>query len=127
MKNTCYIGIFALLLSCSDSMKPLYGKWDVQSDYYKATYLIFEEHDSVKGKVLYYNDNTSIYREGEEQDFYVFKDLKKEDGHYVDAISGATNTAEKAISIQQKHQDTLEVITYIMRKPLLETWVRNNN
>ena len=115
------------LLCCNDNEQLLYGKWQVISNYYKATYEIIKENDSIKAEVLYYNDGTTIIREKDAKTYYVFKDLKASEDLFVDAMSGATKTddSKKNIAIKIKHNDTLEVTQYIANKPLKEIWVRN--
>ncbi len=125
MKLYAYLFLLILFCRCSPTAEELYGTWNVKSNYYRATYRIYKEHDSVKGKVLYYNDDTSIYREGDTKEYYVFKNLKPDGKGYADALSGATVTDNsKTIYIEPKHPDTLSVTHYIMHKPLTEIWVR---
>ncbi|WP_299552368.1 hypothetical protein [Seonamhaeicola sp.] len=127
MKRIAYIIILFSMSSCSNGIKNLYGTWNVKSNHYKATYLILNENDSVKAKVLYYNDGTSIYKESEHKSYYVFENLKPKGALYVDAISGATiKDTNKNSSIRIIHKDTIEVTTYIMHRPLKETWKRIN-
>ena len=126
MKSYLYVLFLIVLCGCSHTTEELYGTWKVQSKYYRATYEIYMEHDSVKAKVLYYNDDTSIYRDGDTKEYYLFKNLKPDGKGYADAISGATITNNnKTIYIEPKHRDTLTVTHYIMHKPLNEIWVRN--
>ena len=90
MKKIILFAILIIAFSCAKKENPLLGKWKVDSKFYKATYHILESNDSVQGKVLYYNDDTTIIREVDGKDYYVFKNLKEKENVYVDAISGAT-------------------------------------
>ncbi|WP_292945370.1 hypothetical protein [Olleya sp. UBA1516] len=126
-KQVCAI-LLIITFSCSKSAPELLGVWQVKSNYYKATYSIINENDSIKAKVLYYNDGTTILRKEDKNTFYVFENLKPSNNGYVDAVSGATKTNEikPNIELQSLHKDTLEVITYLRNKPLKEVWIRIN-
>lgn len=115
--------------SCKTKENPLLGVWKINSKFYKATCKIIKDENSVKGLVLYYNDDTTIYKykEGDgESKNYFFNNLIEKKGTYVDAVSGATKTdkLEEAVTLKLLSKDTLEVTTHIMRKPLKETWIR---
>lgn len=114
------------LCSCYRQYNDIKGEWKVNSKFYHATYQIIEEDDNLNGLVLYYNDGTTKYTYDGTKRRYVFTGLKKEKNQYVDGISGATskNSTPKSIEIKSKSEDTLEVTTYIMDKPLLEIWTR---
>ena len=104
------------------------GIWKVDSKFYKATCEILEENDTVKGVVLYYNDNTTKYKhEVGAPKSYFFNDIKEKNGTYIDAISGATKIENnnKTATLHLLSKDTLEITTYIMNKPLKEIWTRN--
>ncbi|WP_460219267.1 hypothetical protein [Psychroserpens sp. MEBiC05023] len=126
MKNRVLLFILLVAFSCAEKENPLLGKWEVDSKYYRAIYNIIKSNDSVKGKVLYYNDDTTIIRESDGKDYYIFMDLKEDEGIYVDAISGATksNDIKPNIELNLIHLDTLDVTTYIRNKPLKEIWIR---
>ncbi|WP_339756607.1 hypothetical protein [uncultured Winogradskyella sp.] len=127
MKMKLSLLLLIMSLSCTQKADVLLGTWRVQSPFYKATCKILEENDSIKGLVLYYNDDTTVYsyKEGEAKNYF-FNNLKEKGGQYIDAISGATKTKssnEKA-TLNLLSKDTLEITTYIMHKPLKEIWVR---
>ncbi len=128
MKKMLLLVILSILFSCDKKENPLIGTWKVDSKFYKATCNILEKDDYIKGLVLYYNDDTTIYKyeEGKPKNYF-FKNLKEKEDGYVDAISGATQikTAEETVKLKLISEDTLEVTTYIMNKPLKETWIRN--
>ena len=126
MKRIVLVFLIALIVSCTSNDSKLYGSWNVVSKYYKGTYKIFKENDSIKAKVLYYNDGTTIIRESNNENYYAFNNLKKQDEIYVDAISGATKTndVKPNIELNLSHPDTLDVTTYIRNKPLKEVWIR---
>lgn len=126
MKSTVPCLTILLLAACSQKTDVLLGEWKVISTYYKGTYEIIEENDSIKGRVLYYNDDTTIIQKKEGGNFYVFENLKASEDHFIDAISGATITKNTTpnISLYPIHKDTLEVVTHIRQKPLKELWVR---
>lgn len=126
MKRLAIIWMCVFMVSCTKDHSKLYGTWEVVSKYYEGKYKIIEVNDSIQGKVLYYNDNTTVIREGVGKEYYVFKNLKKSNNTYVDAISGATNTndSKPIIELNLKHDDTLVATRYISNKPLEEIWVR---
>ena len=124
MKNSFTIFICILLTSCLKKEHQIIGLWKVNSNFYKATYKIVEEQNKLIGKVIYYNDDTTVLHEtGTDKDIFLFN-LKPNKAGYVDAVSGATKTKNYYTSIKTKHKDTLEVTTYIQNKPLTETWTR---
>lgn len=104
------------------------GIWKVDSKFYTATCEILEEDNTIKGVVLYYNDNTTVYKHEDGQPkSYFFKNITEKNGVYIDAVSGATKTenSNETATLHLLDQDTLEVTTYIMNKPLKEIWIRN--
>jgi len=128
MKIQTYILLLLIMCSCSKTPTVLLGQWKVESKYYQATYAIIEDNDSIKAKVLYYNDGTTIVREKDQKDYYVFKNLKYTNNRYVDAVSGATKVKEiqPSIELNPIHKDTLKITKYIRNKPLKEVWTRIN-
>lgn len=128
MKKHFFSILLIITFSCSKNSTDLLGTWRVQSNYYKAIYTILEENDSIKSKVLYYNDGTTIIRQQDNNDYYVFENLKPTNNIYVDAVSGATksNELKSNIEILIANKDTLKVTKYIRNKPLKEVWVRIN-
>ncbi|WP_272149982.1 hypothetical protein [Tenacibaculum aiptasiae] len=118
-------GLLIFLIGCSTQIdKRILGIWDVQSSFYKATYKIEKQANKLVGKVIYYNDDTTIIREtGTDKDIFL-NNLTYKNNTFVDAISGATQTNSNNLKIKIKHKDTLEVTSYIMHKPLIEIWVR---
>lgn len=124
MKKTL-LSLIVLLTACSTQIdKRVLGTWNVQSNFYKATYKIEKQGKKLIGKVLYYNDDTTVLHETKtDKDIFLY-DLKYKNEVYVDAISGATNTVSEKLAIKVKHKDTLEVTSYINKKPLIENWTR---
>ena len=128
--QTISIYVFLLgLISCQTSPSPIEGKWQVVSEFYKATYQIKKEAGSIVGKVLYYNDGTTHYKANGESNQYLFKDLSLEGNKYVDGVTGATSTkSEQApqhtIELELLHEDTILAISYLMHQPIQETWIR---
>lgn len=118
-------GLLIFLIGCSTQIdERILGIWNVQSSFYKATYKIEKQANKLVGKVIYYNDDTTIIREtGTDKDIFL-NNLTYKDDTFVDAISGATQTNSDNLKIKIKHKDTLEVTSYIMHKPLIEIWVR---
>lgn len=114
-----------LIFSCTTKIDDrIFGEWNVQSNFYRATYRIEKQSSKIVGKVLYYNDDTTVLHEtGTDKDIFL-KNLKFKENKFVDAVSGATKTNKKAITIEVKHKDTLEVTSYVMHKPLVEIWTR---
>ena len=117
--------ITIILTACSTNIdQRVLGIWKTNSNYYKAVYKIEKSNQKITGKLLYYNDGTTVLHEtGTDKDIFI-KDLKYKNQCYVDAVSGATKTTTQSYKIKVKHNDTLEVTTYIRNKPLIETWTR---
>ncbi|WP_047788947.1 hypothetical protein [Tenacibaculum mesophilum] len=114
-----------LFLGCSKPFdQRIIGIWKTNSKFYKATYKFEKVNKHIVGKLLYYNDGTTILHEtGTDKDIFI-KNLLYKDLLFIDALSGATQTNTLNYQIEVKHQDTLKVTTYIRRKPLIETWTR---
>jgi hypothetical protein len=119
------LGLLIILMGCSTQIdKRVLGIWNVQSSFYKATYKIEKKGKKIIGKLLYYNDDTTVlHKTNTDKDIFLH-DLKYKNDVYVDAISGATKTTSKSLTIKIKHQDTLEITSYIRHQPLIETWTR---
>ncbi len=119
-----------LAFSCVKKNNPIIGTWEVDSKFYKATCNIIEEDNSIKGQVLYYNDDTTVYKyeEGKPKNYF-FNNLKEKKGVFVDAVSGATkkNESKEMVTLNLLSKDTLEVTTFIMHQPLKELWIRIQN
>lgn len=113
-----------LVFSCSKNSETLLGTWKVDSKFYRATYNIVEVDGDLKAEVIYYNDDTTVLRQNKAAPFYLFHNLKYQDDHSLDAISGATKTKAQPVFIKLKHKDTLEVTTYLSKKPLKEIWIK---
>lgn len=112
-------------ISCSKSFdNRILGEWKTNSKFYKATYKFEKISKNIVGKLLYYNDGTTVLQEtGTKKDIFI-ENLDYKDNVFVDAVSGATQTTSQNYQIKVKHQDTLEVTTYIRNRPLIETWTR---
>ncbi len=115
-----------IIVSCDNKTEQLLGIWTVDSKFYRAKYEVLKENDSLKALILYYNDDTTVLRHDPKNPQYFFSNLKKKKEVFVDAISGATKQEKQSLSIEQTHLDTLEVTTYILNKPLKETWIRTH-
>lgn len=114
-------------VSCKDTIDPLEGEWEVRSRFFKARYEILREDDQLKGLVLFYDDGTTKYRYDGTKRHYAYQNLVKKDSVYVDAVSGATQVKEdhKMIDhIKMIGNDTLEMVSYMMNKPIVDVWVR---
>lgn len=116
--------ILIFLVGCSTQIdNRILGTWKVQNSFYRATYKIEKAGEKLIGKVLYYNDDTTILKEtGTDKDIFLNNLTYKNDA-FVDAISGETIT-QKNISITIQSNDTLAVTKYIHNKPLTEIWTR---
>ncbi|MCH2032537.1 MAG: hypothetical protein MK202_03365 [Tenacibaculum sp.] len=113
------------LMSCSTSVDHrIFGTWKTNSKFYAATYKIEKNSEKIIGKLLYYNDGTTVLHETKSDKDIFIKDLQYENEAFVDATSGATQTTSKKYQIKIKHTDTLEVTTYVRNKPSIETWTR---
>lgn len=129
MKRWIIILLTFFWIVCNHQSDDMVGEWVVQSKHYSATYRILQEGKKLNGLVLYYNDGTTKYRHDGEKFYYIFTGLEKDDGIYVDAVTGATskNDTPKTLEINKRNIDTLDVTTYIRNKPLREIWTRNKN
>lgn len=127
MKKTILLTLFITVFSCGKTDNPLLGLWKVNSKFYKATCQILEENNEVKGLVLYYNDDTTVYsyKDGQDKNYF-FNNIKKHDNVYIDAVSGATKTEKSndLVTLNLISKDTLEVKTYLMKKPIKEIWIK---
>ncbi|CAL2104545.1 conserved protein of unknown function [Tenacibaculum sp. 190130A14a] len=114
-----------LFLGCSKSFdQRIIGIWKTNSKFYEATYKFEKVRKNIVGKLLYYNDGTTILREtGTDKDIFI-KNLQYKDRLFIDAVSGATQTTSSNYQIKVKHKDTLEVTTHIRNKPSIEIWTR---
>lgn len=120
--------LLILMVACTSKIDDrILGTWEVQSKFYRATYKIEKKSKKLVGKILYYNDDTTIIREtGTDKDIFL-TNLTYKKGTYIDAVSGATKTQKESLTIKIRHKDTLEVKTYIMHKPLIEFWTRKKS
>jgi hypothetical protein len=113
--------------ACKKEVHPdLFGKWRIDSKFYTSTCEIVKENGQVKGKVLYYYDGTTQHRHSDKKVYYYFENLVPKDSIYVDGISGATQLNDENINLSIKiiHKDSLQVSTYIRKKPVIEKWIR---
>lgn len=119
-------GLSIFIIGCNLKIdNRILGTWKVQSNYYDATYKIEKQGKKLIGKVIYYNDGTTILRETKTQKDVFLKNLKYKNNIFIDAVSGATKTNSNYVSIKVNHKDTLEVTSYIMNKPLIEFWIKS--
>lgn len=104
------------------------GEWRTNSEFYSAKYKIHLENDSVRGEVLYYNDGTTIFEKSDSDRKFIFSHLLKEEGVYVDAVSGATKTSDNTNpqmwAIKIRHDDTLAIGQKIGKQTRTEIWTR---
>ena len=123
--NKVLLVFILLLFACTAKIdNRIFGEWNVQSNYYRAIYKIEKQNGKIIGKVLYYNDDTTVLHEtGTDKDIFL-EDLKFKENKFIDAVSGATKTNKEALTIEVKHKDTLKVTSYVMHKPSVEIWIR---
>lgn len=128
MKKAFLLAVIITVSACAKKENPMLGLWKVDSKFYKASCQILEENDEVKGLVLYYNDDTTVYRykEGEDKNYF-FKNIKEKNDMYIDAVSGATKTekSSESVTLNLISKDTLEVTTYMMKKTIKEIWIKH--
>ncbi|WP_299247350.1 hypothetical protein [uncultured Aquimarina sp.] len=128
MRKAFLIFVAIISFSCMERENSMLGLWKVDSKFYKATCEIVEEANTLKGLVIYYNDDTTVYRykEGEPKNYF-FNNLKEKNGVYVDAVAGATKmeNLHDTVTLNQLSKDTLEVTTHMMHKPIKEIWIRH--
>ncbi len=119
-----FLILFIFSISCSSKIdQRIIGIWNVESNFYRATYKIEESDKKLIGKVIYYNDDTTVLHETKTDKDIFLHNLKYKNKVFIDAVSGATKTTEN-LTIKIKHNDTLEVTNYINNKPLIENWSR---
>lgn len=123
-----YGGIILLILtiiSCKHDYTAIQGVWRVDSPFYKATYQINEHDGKQKCAVINYNDGTSKYSNDSAKPYFLYKNIKYSKNQYVevDGMSGATVKAGQT-EFRLLHKDTLQVTTYLHKKPLKEQWIR---
>jgi len=122
MKNLLLISLLAFL-GCSKPQKEIVGIWQPKSKFYSATYQLELQNNLLIGKVIYYDDGTTRYKQtGTVKDVFL-KNITYENEEFVDSFSGAT-TSNSAISFKQIHKDTLKVSTKILNSVLIEFWIR---
>lgn len=126
MKRFLFLFLIFLVGCSTEIDNRILGTWNVQSKFYRGTFKIEKESKKLIGKIIYYNDDTTILKETETDKDIFLHDLKMKDDVFIDAVSGATTHTEN-LNIKVKNKDTLEVTTYIMKKPLVEIWTRNKN
>lgn len=125
MFNRSIFLIAFIFLSCQSTIdSDILGVWNVQSDFYRAKYKIEQRGNKLVGALLYYNDDTKELKATHTDQDIFLKNLKKKNGLYIDAISGATITNHSQMEIVIKSKDTLEVSTHIMNEVLKEYWIR---
>ena len=126
MKQSLFI-VIIFFLSCSKPFdNRLLGIWKTNSKFYRATYKFEKVNHNIIGKLLYYNDGTTILHEtGTTKDIFI-KNLRYDDHLFIDAVSGATQTTSRNYEIKVMHTDTLEVTTFMHNKPSIETWTRKH-
>ena len=74
-------GLSIFIIGCNLKIdNRILGTWKVQSNYYDATYKIEKQGKKLIGKVIYYNDGTTILRETKTQKDVFLKNLKYKPG-----------------------------------------------
>ena len=126
MKQLLFFLFLWMLSACQNKADDMVGIWKVNDRFTKASYQIEQDGRYLKAFVLAYDDGTTQYKFDGSKKHYAFTGLKHKKGVYVDGVSGATSKTEnpKNYAIKKKHKDTLEVTTYILNKPIIETWIR---
>lgn len=125
IKVSTIVFMILVCLGCATRIdSDILGVWNVQSDFYRAKYKIEQRGNKLVGALLYYNDDTKELKATHTDQDIFLKNLKKKNGIYIDAISGATITNHSQMEIMIKSRDTLEVSTHIMNQQLKEFWIR---
>jgi hypothetical protein len=124
MKNLLLILLIALS-GCSKPQNEIVGVWQPKSKFYSATYQLELQNNQLVGKVIYYDDGTTTYKQtGTEKDIFL-KNVTYKNDEFVDSFSGAT-TPNPDITLKHIHKDTLKVSTKILNSVLTEFWIRKN-
>jgi hypothetical protein len=127
MRVISILFVILFAMSCQKVDTRILGEWQVQSPYYQADYYLFGKGATIMAKVLHYDDGTTKFRHQQLRDApFLFKQLVKKEDVFVDAMSGATQSNLKTLSIRQRHMDTLEVAFYINGKAAKEIWIRKD-
>jgi len=100
----------------------LLGTWQAQDKYYTGLYQIIDQDGELFGKVLYYDDGTTLYEFDIAKPKYIFEGLAYYKGVFVDAE--ARTTHKPSITLKVLHPDTLEVKLFVNYQPSTEIWVR---
>ncbi len=113
------------LLSCSKKQDKIIGTWRVDSQFYKATYIISSHNEKFYGKVVSYDDGTTQYDQKDGDQGYFLTNLVAKDNRYVNGLLHENRGGKpQHISISLLNNDTLEVTTTVMHRPIIEKWIR---
>ncbi|MCE7996081.1 MAG: hypothetical protein HEP71_29145 [Roseivirga sp.] len=116
-----------MFFSCTRSEPDITGRWVIDNDFFKATYVLQMKEGRLTALVLDYYDGTTRISHNAQNKQYLFKNLERERGSFIDGISGATRKGiDWEFRITQMANDTLLVEQQISGKVLKELWVRSN-
>lgn len=127
MKNLNRILIlFTLIISLSSCAQddPIVGVWEVESDYYQATYEIVEHQDQFHGKVHYYNDGQDTYEGNDQKEDYFLTELTAKNGQYVNGKMYLPDGSFYFVIFELTDPNTLEATMTVENQPYKEVWKR---
>lgn len=107
------------VISCRQELA-IEGKWKTTSKFYQATYKVYDKYI----QTLSYNDGTNRYKYGNSEKKFFAKNLIQKDKFIVDAVAGATNSANPPVKIEIINSDSLKVTTTMAVKPIIEYWTK---
>lgn len=118
--------LIILFLACSTEIdQRILGVWQVKDTYYTAEYQIEYRNKKLVGRILYYNDNTTILKATETDEDIFLNNLKYKKGIFVDAVSGATKTNTAQLKIL--NEDSLEATFYLNNNETTSAiWTKKN-
>lgn len=115
--------IFFYIISCNKK-SDIKGIWKVQSPHYNSTIEIADYDESLKAKVITYNDGTQKFNSSKNTEYFIYKNIIFKNNQFIDAVSGATKTNTNSTTFTLLHPDTLEITNYLHHKKHTEKWIK---
>lgn len=102
-------------------MNPIVGKWQLKTNFVNATFEISEKDSIFSGRVLSYNDGTTI--QNEPQSDYFFTGVASKGGKYTPGVIYPNTAMPGRIQFELKG-DELNVTKFMMNRPETEIWTK---
>lgn len=100
------------------------GVWEVDNQYYKATYEIVEHEGKFFGKVHYFNDGDSEYTGNNKKEDYFLTDVERKGDAYEKGKMYMPDGSFYNVIFKFRGPDELEVSMTVEGQPYKETWKR---